>query len=271
MTNFVERSVTGKIGRSLRNRDDTIQPSGEGMATTAVRAGRVADHRYYYACAILFALVVFAGFSRTYYLKSWFENEPLSLLLHVHGVIMTLWYALFVVQVILVARRRLALHQKLGWAGVVLAGAVVIVGTLVAAGLARRALLHNPNARGAPFLFGMLLFSVLMVFVILIALAVYRRRRPDYHKRLMTLAMLTVLGPAVTRLPLSFLPNHDVGLTIAINVGLVLLAIASDTFIHRRLHPAFGWGGVLVIGSMFVFFPICQSDAWRRVVKAIVL
>ncbi len=247
------------------------RPSGEDMATSAVGQGRVADHRYYYACAIVFAMVVFAGFSRSYYLKGWFDNEPLSLLLHVHGVIMTMWYALFVVQVALVAQRRVTLHRKLGWAGIVLAGLVVVVGTLVAGGLARRALLHNPNARGGPFLFGMLLFPVLTVFVILITIAVRWRRRPDYHKRLMTLAMLTVLGPAVTRLPLSFLPNHDVPVTIAIDIGLVVLCIAVDTVRQRRLHPAFGWGGALVIAPTFIFFPVCQSNAWIHLVKAIVL
>lgn len=232
------------------------------MATAAKPAIRPADHRYYYACALGFALVVFVGFSRTYYLKGWFEAEPLPLLLHIHGVAMTLWYLLFVAQVALVERRRVGLHRKLGWAGVALAAAVVVLDTLVSIGLAKRRLAVNPNSQGAPFLLGMQLLAVLMVFVVLIALAVYWRRRPDYHKRAMTLAMIAVIGPAITRLP--GLPNHEVAPAIAVNVALLVLCIVADTVIKRRLHPVFGWGGSAMIAVMFVLAQFCQTSLWMN-------
>jgi hypothetical protein len=239
--------------------------------TTGHADGRAGEHRYYYAVAAGLAAVVFAGFARTYYLKGWFGEPPLSLLLHVHGLVMTVWYALFAVQVGLVASHRVALHRKLGMAGVGLAAVAVVLNAVVSLSLAKQRLLARPDSVGAPMLLGLQLFAVLLVFAILIVLGVRYRRRPDYHKRLMTLAMLSVLGPAVTRLPLSFVQNHDVGVAIVLSISIVVACIAVDTVRHRRLHPAFGWGGALVIGSIFVVAPLAQTKWWAGVTKGLVL
>jgi hypothetical protein len=60
------------------------------MADTAARPTRVVDHRFFYGVGIAFSILVFAGFARTYYLKGFYGTPPLSLLVHIHGVVMTL-------------------------------------------------------------------------------------------------------------------------------------------------------------------------------------
>ena len=42
--------------------------------------------------------MVFAGFARTFYLKTIFGTPALSGLLFTHGVLMSLWFALFFTQ-----------------------------------------------------------------------------------------------------------------------------------------------------------------------------
>jgi hypothetical protein len=237
------------------------------MSTVAAaKPARVVDHRFYTAAAVVFAGIVLAGFARTYYLKGYFGNPHLPLLLHIHGAVMTLWYALFIVQVRLVAAHRVALHRTLGVAGVFLAGAVATLGTTVSIGLAKRDLLAQPKS-GAPFLLGLQLFAIVLVFVILVSAAVHYRRRPDYHKRLMTLAMLSTLGPAITRLPLGLTKGHNIPATIVIAISLVLICVVADSVRNRRLHPAFGWGGALVIGAIFVVAPLAQTPAWFHFVR----
>ena len=82
--------------------------------------------------ALAFGLTVFAGFSRTYFLKLHYGTPALSVLLHVHGVVFSAWVLLFAAQTTLVAARRTDLHRRLGVAGAVLAGALLVMGTTTA-------------------------------------------------------------------------------------------------------------------------------------------
>jgi len=73
---------------------------------------------YFTWAAIVAMLLVFAGFARSYYLKTFFATPVLPTLLHLHGAILTLWFVLFFVQVRLVAVRRVDLHRLLYvWSG----------------------------------------------------------------------------------------------------------------------------------------------------------
>src|SRR5688572_16328732 len=102
------------------------------MATPRV-PGRVNDRRLYLLAAILTPLIVLAGFARTYYLKPFFGTPDLSgRIVHLHGIVMTAWVVLFVVQISLVATRRTRIHQRFGILGAILAALVVIVGVLTA-------------------------------------------------------------------------------------------------------------------------------------------
>ena len=72
----------------------------------------------------------------------------------------------------------------------------------------------------------------------------------------MTLAMISTLGPAITHLPLGLTRGHNILATVVIAIALVLICVAVDFFRSRRLHPAFGWGGALVIGTI-----VCRRAA----------
>src|SRR6185437_6956578 len=101
---------------------------GEPMNVGSKAKRSVVDRRFYTWVAFAAALIVFTGFARTYYLKQLFGTRSLPLLLHVHGLVMTLWFVLFLVQVRLVAAHRTDLHRRLGVFGALLALLVVAVG-----------------------------------------------------------------------------------------------------------------------------------------------
>src|SRR5262249_36553418 len=82
--------------------------------------------RLYLGAAIATLVVVIAGFAQVYYLRVFFQKPPLTLLLHVHGLIMTLWCALFLLQASLVATRQYDVHRRVGAYGVGLAILVVL-------------------------------------------------------------------------------------------------------------------------------------------------
>lgn len=174
------------------------------MAATPRMPGRVNDRRLYLLAAILTPLVVLAGFARTYYLKPLFHTPDLpNRIVHLHGIIMTSWVVLFVVQVSLVATRRTRVHQRLGILGGVLAGLVVIVGILTALFAAARGATPGPP----PLSFLIIPFGDMVIFAVLISLALYFRRKLDIHKRLMLLAAINLLTPAIARIPLDFIIN----------------------------------------------------------------
>ena len=89
-----------------------------------VREAGTHDRLFYGGMAIAMGLTVFAGFSSTYYLRFFaggpeatLTGGPFSALVHVHGALFTAWVLLFIVQTALVARRRVAVHRRLGVAG----------------------------------------------------------------------------------------------------------------------------------------------------------
>ena len=44
---------------------------------------------FYPAMGLAISLIVGVGFARTYYLKAWLDPQPLSLRLHLHGLMLT--------------------------------------------------------------------------------------------------------------------------------------------------------------------------------------
>ncbi|HWF86753.1 MAG TPA: hypothetical protein VG222_17965 [Vicinamibacterales bacterium] len=84
---------------------------------------------FYVWASIAAALIVFAGFARSYYLKTLLD-APVLPLLHAHGLVVTAWFVLIVVQSGLIATRRVNLHRRLGVFGALLAGLVVVLGAM---------------------------------------------------------------------------------------------------------------------------------------------
>ncbi len=244
------------------------------MATTPNLHRRVSDRPLYLLAAVIVPLIVLAGFARTYYLKGFFATPALpSLIVHAHGIIMTAWVVLFIVQVTLVAKRRTKMHQRLGILGAGLAALVFVVGILTGLYAAAR-FVDNPSLAAAsdppPLPFLIIPLGDMVIFAILITAALYYRKRLDIHKRLMLLAAINLLAPAIARIPLSFIANGGplafFGLTDLCLVGFV----AFDTIRHRRLHPAFLWGGLLIIIMQPLRIFLAPTNAWISFAAALV-
>ncbi|HKS08716.1 MAG TPA: hypothetical protein VJS13_04165 [Pyrinomonadaceae bacterium] len=244
------------------------------MATTPNFHRRISDRPLYLLAAIIFPLIVLAGFGRTYYLKGFFATPALpNLIVHVHAVIMTAWVVLFIVQVTLVAKRKTKLHQRLGVLGAGLAALVFVVGILTGLYAAAR-FINNPSllspADPPPLPFLIIPLGDMVIFAILIGTALYYRKRLDIHKRLMLLAAINLLTPAIARIPLSFItiggPLAFFGLT-----DLVLIVFVTfDTIRHRRLHPAFLWGGLFLILMQPLRIILAPTNAWISFAAALV-
>jgi len=133
---------------------------GRGVAASdVVRASTTPRGKFYLASAAALLLVVLVGFAPTFYLRSAFDGpefswrggpggvQELSWRVLLHGLILTSWFFAFALQAALVAARRTALHQALGWAGATIGLAVIISG-----GLATPYRMAELAAQGRPLL-----------------------------------------------------------------------------------------------------------------------
>jgi len=238
----------------------------------ASRAPRRADHRFYvWAGAAAFAIVL-AGFARTYYLKLLFGTPALPALLHLHGALMTSWFALFFTQTYLVASHRVRIHRRLGVFGAVLAGLIVVVGLTVALRFGAREM-NKPQVAGPPALAFMgFLLAALLVFAMLVGAALLLRRRRDYHTRLMLLSCFFMVGPALARIPfeqfpvVAFLKTGGPAGLFGLDLLPVYACVAWDTWRHRRLHPAFAIGVPLLAAlDMPFIWRFLSSSTWTHV------
>jgi hypothetical protein len=229
------------------------------LPTPTARTSRRFERRFYLGTSILFLALVGWTFARTYYLRSFFVAPPLPTLLHVHGVVMTGWVALLVIQSTFIAARRVQWHRRLGVFGTVWAALVVILGSVTTLHAAAREVRAHSAFAASQVVITTLDLIQMLFFAGLVGIAVWLRRRPDYHKRLMLLTIACMLPDALARLPVSFMTNQLIMLGLD---GFVLLCVGVDTFAHRRLHPVFGWGALLFLGTFHAALYFTRTPTW---------
>ena len=86
------------------------------MQTLAAHERLISRRRerlFYMGMGLAFVVTVFAGFAPTFYLRPYFQSEPLIPLLRLHGFVFSLWLVLLVTQTALVATNRTRIHRKL--------------------------------------------------------------------------------------------------------------------------------------------------------------
>jgi hypothetical protein len=204
--------------------------------------------RFYVGMAIAIAITVFAGFSRSYFLKAYYGGPELSRLVHLHGLVFTTWVLFFLAQTALVAAGKTYIHRRMGVAGAVLAALVVILGTTTAIVVPPLSFLAIP------------LFDML-VFAILVGSALYFRRRLEAHKRLMTLGMIALTSAPIARIHFPMLPPGPptfFGLTDL----FILAMLVYDLTTRKKVHPATIWGGLLIVASQPLRLMISGTPAW---------
>jgi hypothetical protein len=106
--------------------------------------------------------------------------------------------------------------------------------------------------------------------------AIAYRRRPEIHKRLIVLAavavMFAAIGRAWTNAGLLMTGDPDAFRSVAGRLALwyspVLVAMAHDLVVKRRLHPVY-WIGVVAMGVAVLRLPFSETEHWHRIARAI--
>jgi hypothetical protein len=179
----------------------TSLPHGE-VRTKPTSRPNPARFLYASAAALLFVLM-FLGFQQFYLHGKGYPDHPLfptiKGVIVAHGVSMTGWMVLFLVQPLLIVSNNRRMHMSLGILGAMLAGLVVILGLWTAIATARVEPdvvlwgLHRKQFMAIP------IFAIL-TFGAFVTIGVRNRRRPEIHRPMMLLATLMVMPAAVDRI-----------------------------------------------------------------------
>jgi hypothetical protein len=233
------------------------------------------SERFYVRMAAMFVGVAVVGFAPTYWvpmLRGTLDVPPFA---HVHAVVFYGWTLLFLKQTLLAASGRVARHRELGVAGVALATAMLLVGLGLSVNSLRRfeAAGLSESARA----FNIVSVSAITLFVALFVAAVLNVRRPDIHKRLMLVATVSLMQPAIARWFLYFLapdvpagaiaPPPPIGVTVlpALLANLLIVwAMLHDRRTIGHVHRAYWMAGAAVVATQVLRVPLSGTAAWSH-------
>lgn len=239
------------------------------MSTTTFGA-RHSERWFYLAMAWTTLAIAIAGFAPAL-LDPAGRKAPLTWSVAAHGALFGAWLLLFVVQTTLIQKGRVAVHRRLGYAAVVVAGLMVLTAYPMTIAMARRGfdlsgdLSNSPDGVRGQLVFQ---FGDLLSFALLVAAGVWHRLRPAIHKRLMVLATVGGLMPAA----LAHIIGHSPALRqiqapiILIPLTVLYFAIAAhDRWSQGRVHPVSLWVAVALLAWANVrAVLIGPSTAWRE-------
>jgi hypothetical protein len=228
-----------------------------GGITAGPTAGAVVSHRsrFFLTIALVMFLPVAVGFGPTFFLRPWsgaadYRGGPFPVHLIVHGGFLSAWFLLFVAQPTLVAAHRVDLHRRLGVIGVGVAVGVTLASIVTIVRFVPRA-----TAAGAPeeAILGVSLgdLAALVVFMVCVGSAVYWRRRPAAHARLMFLASVFIVAPA-------FSASRPIGRAVGqygeasglvFQVACIVALVVCDVVTRKRVHPATWFGIAMYLAS----------------------
>jgi hypothetical protein len=222
--------------------------------------------RYFYLCmSLVLAALVILGFSRTANTNLFHANPPRPLLLWIHGVAFSTWVAFFIVQSALVRARKVSVHRLLGWFGAGLAAVMVVLGCTIAVVMTRfdTLVLHQKGVDA----FLSVPFADMIIFGSCIGMAIYWRKKPEYHRRLVFLASCQLMDAAIGRFDFMF--NHS--LFFPALDCLIALGMVRDWVVDGRVHKVYRYAlpAIIVIQSFAIYTWRINPGWWAGITHAI--
>lgn len=239
----------------------------------------VRDPRWFYpvATATLLVLTVI-GFQFFYFGGKAYPGRelppPIRGLIILHGVVMSAWMLVAVLQPVLVATGKKRIHRKVGAGAMVLAIGLIVIGLIVSIESAR---ITPPDFSRFGLLPGQFLVVPLwsiVAFGIFVAIGVSRRNRPEIHRPMMFLASLSVVAAALGRFGMlnvyfqgTVLEQLLSAFVLTIIVGLLVLLV--KWALTRSLDRWFALGLTGFTLGCVIATVGSRTQDWERVATAL--
>lgn len=216
---------------------------------------------FFASMGLLMFCIVVAGFGASVFSKPAGVGS-LPLLYHLHGFTFLSWFFLFTLQACFVRANQLQRHQTVGQLSCVLAIGMLVTGYFMMRTAYTDADFRiGTNSHDASMMFPV---TDLVNFSFTFVLGLYHRANAIAHKRLMLLAGILILDPAVARLveaigaPFIMIP--------VLELGILLALLGYDVKCLRYPH----WSSLLGVGlwlsAMTAKLVLAQQPGWSEVV-----
>lgn len=200
-------------------------------------------HKSGYYFILLFFLVVI-GFWETYFSKLFTDIDGYS---HFHAITMLLWIGMLITQAFLIKYKKRSLHRFIGKFSYGLLPLIIISLILLAHS---QITIHDYGISYSRLYVLFLQLSLLTIFVIAYSLAIVYRKSANHHARYMICTSLTLIDPAVARIPLDIppLPFSYQVLTFTL-IDLILLTLIVVERKQKKGREVFR-----IMLGIFIFF-----------------
>ncbi len=223
--------------------------------------------RYFYlGMSLVMAGLVILGFSRTVNTSLFHANPPRPLLLWIHGAAFSTWVLFFIAQSALVRARKVSVHRFLGWFGAGLATLMVVLGVTIAVVMTRFDIGVLQQKGVASFI--AIPFTDMIIFGSCIAMAIYWRKKPEYHRRLIFIASCQLMDAAIGRFDFMF--NHSIFYFAA--DCLIVLGMVRDWVVDKRVNEVYLYAlpSMIVLQSFAIYAWRIDPAWWQAITTAIV-
>jgi hypothetical protein len=227
---------------------------------------RFVNRYFYFSMSLLMGVLVVWGFSRTVNDNLLHAAPPRPFLLWIHGAAFAAWVVFFIAQSTLVRVHKVSWHRLMGWFGTGLATVMVVLGMVIAVIMARfDAVQLHQSGTGA---FLSIPFYDMIAFGVIIALAIYWRTKPEFHRRLMFVATVCLMGAPFARF--DFLFNHNL-FYLCLDL-LMALGIVRDLIVDRRVHKVYLYAlPVLIVGQYLAIYMWRINPSWWQAINRAIL
>ena len=222
----------------------------------------------YLILALIIAIVVVAGFSQTFNARLLHPPSPRPPIVYIHAAVFTSWVILFMLQAALIATGNDQLNREEGVLGFALGVTLAITGVATAIIMTK---FYSQPGHGDPAASLAISLNDMLEYSIFFGLAIYWRKKPEFHRRLMFIATCTLTGPAIGRmLPLSL--NTPVEWLYVGVDALILLGLGRDWILNKRIHPVYLYGlPAAILGQLIALhLDLSRSPVWLAIAHRLV-
>ena len=228
---------------------------------TVRRAGFWSQY-FYFFMSLLIAVVVVYGFSHTIGGRLIHPKVAPPRIIYLHAAVFSGWIVFLILQTALVRMRKVRVHRTIGWFGVAIGVMIPVVGISTAISMDRFNIFTLHESGIASFM--AVQFCDMISFTVAFALAVYWRRKPEFHRRLMLVASFALTAAAWGRMPPPWFSDNWFYIGVDF---LVFLGLLRDVIVMRRVHPVYRYAlpALIAAQSTAMYLVNVNPPVWQRI------